>query len=146
MPDISEFGQGQGLPLTGGTLTGDLILSGADIVMGANDITVTTGKFRHAEISFRESKCPRCGDGFNVGERTGLMITYIYTGEETKKMHTLARLVHIRCDLVNIKGKNRKELRGMLKDELLDYTAIENIEANYMMTKEEIITVIKEAS
>lgn len=32
---------GKALPLTGGTLTGDLTMSGADIVLGANKITLT---------------------------------------------------------------------------------------------------------
>lgn len=115
-----------------------------DLSMGSSDILMGTGKIKHSEIGFRESKCPRCGQIFEVGDRLGLMVTYRYEGQDSKNKHILARPVHITCNY-DLAGKNKSELMKLLKDELLDYTAVHSIDTTYMMTKEEIVEKIKGA-
>lgn len=119
---------------------------GDNLVMAGDDITFTFGKVRHAEIGFRESKCPRCGVPFIVGEKISLMITYVYKGEDTKKLHTLARPIHPNCDISKMRNKTVTELRKVPKDKLLDFTAINDIRADYTMSKDKLIKLIKEAT
>lgn len=46
-------------------------------------------------------------------------------------------------ELVGETEQNKKDYSKMTKDELLDYTALNKIKADYSMTKAEIIKIIK---
>lgn len=46
--------------------------------------------------------------------------------------------------LIKEDKEKSQDLKDMSKDELLDYTAVKGIEADYKMTKKELIKIIQE--